>query len=454
MLQRWSRRTALWLMGSGAAATAMGWPLTGRAANSAPLLATQEQIEAEKMLIGLLADPDVKKLQAKIRAELAATPRGQMPDGAARLDEAIAQWTNSLIFGEMTDYRPYPAFLWGTDDTPRTWLGHTLGGVGTSGDNPDAIYRTAAIDGTGRYEVLGRLDRTNPAVQFVFEVDKSDIVKPAEMFAPGAQKPDVQSMVGMFTDKSLKLEPDGSFRITIGGPADGPNHVTTTPGIFAVGIRDLLSDWRQRPATLSIKRLDKTTPEPFDPAELKRRILADLPGYIGFWAKFPDIWMGGLKPNTIATPMQRYGGFGFVTGLRFQLKPDEAAIVTTNPGGAKYTGFQLNDPWMIQPDAKRYQLCLNLSQTKADPDGGFTFVISASDPGTANWLDTTGISDGFGIIRWQAVPPDLTKDGLVRGYKVVKLAELARMPNLIRISPEERRKQLAARAEAYASRTL
>ena len=49
-----------------------------------------------------------------------------------------------------------PAFLWGTDDTPREWLGHRLGGVGTSGDNPDAIYRTAGIEGGGHYEIRGQ----------------------------------------------------------------------------------------------------------------------------------------------------------------------------------------------------------------------------------------------------------------------------------------------------------
>ena len=44
------------------------------------------------------------------------------------------------------------------DDTPRTWLGHTLGGVGTAGDNPDNIYRLAYLDGAGRYAIEGKID--------------------------------------------------------------------------------------------------------------------------------------------------------------------------------------------------------------------------------------------------------------------------------------------------------
>ena len=54
---------------------------------------------------------------------------------------------------------------------------------------------------------------------------------------------------------------------------------------------------------------------------------------------------------------------GFVAGVNFSLAPDQAMIVNTWPGGAKYTGFQINDPWMIAPDARTRQVRLNSSQT-------------------------------------------------------------------------------------------
>ena len=52
--------------------------------------------------------------------------------------------------------------------------------------------------------------------------------------------------------------------------------------------------------------------------------------------------------------MGRVGGWGFVAGLRYDLKADEALVVTTHNGGSRYTGFQLNDPWMIPPDARKF----------------------------------------------------------------------------------------------------
>jgi hypothetical protein len=448
------RRTALQALGAGLVTGGLGGagPAFAAVGEASPLLATPEQIDAEKRLLALLQDPELKRIQAQVTAELAATPRGQTPDGRARLDEAVAQWTNSLLFAELAGYRPKPAFLWGTDDTPRSWLGHTIGGVGTSGDNPDAIYRTALIQGEGRYEFLGRFDLARRPAQLVIEMDRGDLAKPAQMMTPNPAHPDLGVQVALLTDRDLAIAPDGTFRLTIGPGAGGPHHIATEPGPVTIGLRDMLSDWDQRPCQVTLRRLDSDAPAPFDPAELTRRARADLADYIRFWARFPDHWMGGLKPNAYAAPAIRAGGWGAVSGLRYALGPDQALVVTTTPGGARYTGFQVIDPWMIAPDAHRNQCCLNLSQAKPNADGSFTYVVSPTDPGVANWLDTAGLHDGFGIVRWQALPPGATAAGLLRDFHVASLSEVAAM-DLPHVTPEARRKDIAARAHDYASRT-
>lgn len=448
---RTTRRTALTLLAGGIAAASTASPQIAKAAAALPRLATPEQIEAERVILSLLPDPALKQLQATLAAELATTPRGKMPNAAARLNGAIAQWTNSLLFGEISNYRAQPAFLWGTDDTPRTWLGHTLGGVGTSGDNPDAIYRSAVIDGGGQYEILGQIDLAHRPAQFQIEADAADMTQPAHLFGP-KKLTDTPSLA-ITTDRQMNIAPDGSFRITVNGPGPGSNNLKTPSGRVTIGVRDILSDWTQRAALLRIRRLDTVAPAQFSPADIRTHLLADLPGYIRFWSAFPDIWMGGLKPNSFAQPKKRPGGWGFVAGLRFQLAPDEAAAVTTTQGPALYTGFQIIDPWMIAPDARRHQCCLNLTQATPDADGAFTYVIAQTDPGVANWLDTTGLHDGFGIMRWQNIPADMTSDGLIRDYRVIKLADAPALPGIARITPEERRQQLAARVCGYNSRT-
>jgi hypothetical protein len=453
-----TRRHALALLGVTAAAGAT--PGLARAATAAqPWLATPAQVAGERMLLELLGDPDLKRLQASIRAELAAGPRAQgIPDAMRTLDGAIAQWTNSLIFAELLKDTARPAFLWATDDTPRDWLGHHLGGVGTSGDNPDAIYRTAGIDGGGRYEILGQYHPDSRPTQVLIEIHPVDLAKPSTMMTPTAtvdrksSSPDPHAAAQIDQSKFV-VDGQGRFRITLGGEADGPNHLPLPgPGFCSVGVRDMLSNWKQRASGLTINRLDRVDAPAFGIEQARKLMLADLADYIRFWAHFPDIWFGGLKPNTHSALQQRPGGWGFVAGLNFHLAPDEAMVVTTSPGGAKYTGFQLNDPWMIAPDARSIQVCLNGSQVTPNADGTVTYVIAASDPGATNWLDTAGLHDGIGILRWQAVPPGLSGDGLIREMRVIKLAEVAAIPGLPKVTPAQRRTQLAARKPDYETR--
>jgi hypothetical protein len=452
------RRGALaWLS---AGLTAATWPAIGRSetARTLPMLGTHQQLQAERFILHMLKDDELLALQRRIKAELLRSPIGQTREGADTVDRAIAQWTNSLLFAEACKHRQWPAFLWGTDDTPRHWFGYTLDGVGTSGDNPDAIYRTAVIDGSKQYEVMGWIDRERPAAQLVFETDRADMAQPASVIDMNGGKPDVVSAtLNLLTDRDLPIAADGSFRLVLGGEGEGPGYLKLKPGVITVGTRDLLSDWRQRPARLTIRELGVPQPrlafEALDYELLKRNALADLPGYVRFWSKFPEIWFGGLKPNSISEPLGRNGGWGFVAGCRFVLQSDEAIVVTTGRGGAGYTGFQINDPWMIAPDARRNQVCLNLSQVTPSPDGTVTYVIAERDPGVANWLDTVGCNAGMGILRWQAMPPGSSKDGLIHDFRKVTLSELAAMRQIPRITPAQRAEAVAARATAYATRT-
>jgi hypothetical protein len=443
-------------MSAGAASAAMRGPLGAFAASIAvgPVLATPEQIDAERILLRLLEEAALAQVQAKMKAKWLATPRARTADGAGRLDEAIAQWTNSLIFAELTRYREAPALLWGTDDTPRSWLGHTIGGVGTSGDNPDAVYRSANIDGDSLYEIRGKFDRTRRPTQLVLEIDTGSLTNPPKI--DYAKKPDVVTTVAMVTDRDLAIESDGSFRITIGGPGARPNHLATAPGLLTIGVRDMMPDWdRQRPSRLSVRQIGGKPAKRAGYDEIRQHVLDDLSGYVEFWAPFPDIWFGGLSGNKIAEPKGRNGGWGFVNGLSFDFSaPDDALLVTLNPGAAAYTGFQIVDPWMIAPDAKKFQACLSSSQAAQSADGSRTYVISMTNPGVANWLDTAGLHQGLGIMRWQAVPKDMTSQGLVRDFKLVKHADLAKMPELARVTPDQRQAALRVRAMAYANRTI
>ncbi|MCK9905012.1 hypothetical protein MXD63_33940 [Frankia sp. Cpl3] len=418
-----------------------------------PVLATSSQILAEESLLKLLDDPGLKRVQVEVRAELAATVRGQTRSGAATLGEAVSQWTNSLVLAEIGNSLPVPSQVWGTDDTPREWLGHVLPGVGTSGDNPDAIYRAAFLEGDRRYEVIGRFDLARKPAQLNIELHRGNKINPPPM---DLDKSDLTPLASI-TDRDLQIASDGSFRITVGPKAESPVHLQSAAGRLTLGSRDMLSDWDQRPSWMELRPLDDVPARSFDLEEIGRAACRDLLPYVRFWAKFPDLWFGGLKGNRITPAQGRSGSMaGFMAALSWDLVPGQAIVVTTDPVGAAYTGFQVMDPWMIAPDGKKFQASLNLAQTVPNPDGTFTFVLSGEDPGVANWLDTTGLDEGLGLIRWQAVPSGATVDPatLVRTFRVVTLSEVDALRELPRVTPEQRRAQLAARVDGYNRRTL
>ncbi|MGE3691002.1 MAG: hypothetical protein AB7F98_06445 [Novosphingobium sp.] len=443
-----TRRSAMALL----AATAAVAPLHARRPVY-PWLYSLDQWRSERFLLAIERDAEVKAIQARIRKDLAASARGKIPSAAATLDRALEMWTRSLIFAEVIHRTSRPFFVWGTDDTPREWMGHKLGGVGTSGDNPDAIYRTAGVEGGGRYEISGRFHPDSRPVQLLFEADAGDMARPQNIMpTAGGKHADIHS-ASMIDDKTLKVSADGSFRITVSSePSGGENHMQIPDsGYVMIGVRDMLGKWTDRPCKLSIRRLDRVPAEPWNISTVRARVHESLEGYIRFWSHFPDIWFGGIAANAKSALMERPNGWGFVGGLNFSLKPDEAMLVTTHPGGSKYTGFQLNDPWMIAPDARAKQVCLELSQTTPNADGTVSYVIAKSDPMAANWLDTDGMDDGIGIMRWQQIPAGLKPDGLIRDFRVIKLAEVPGL-KLPMVTAEERRRRVAARWADYSSR--
>jgi hypothetical protein len=192
---------------------------------------------------------------------------------------------------------------------------------------------------------------------------------------------------------------------------------------------------------------------PYTLADTRKHLLADLRASISFWSAYPNIWMGRLRLNTIAPARKRNGGWGFLSGLRFQPAPGQARAVTTMRGATRYTGFQLTDPWMIASDARQHQCCLNISQATPGTDGAFTHIISTTDPGVTNWLDTFGIHDGFGILRWQDVPSDMAADGLIRDLRLLSLADVAALPAVTRVTPTQRQQQRVARVTGNNDRT-
>jgi hypothetical protein len=85
----------------------------------------------------------------------------------------------------------------------------------------------------------------------------------------------------------------------------------------------------------------------------------------------------------------------------FDINPGEALIYETEvPKKCGYWSIELTDMLWSAIDYMNRQSSLNGYTAKLDKDGKFRAVISATDPGVPNWLDTAAYAKGTIVGRW------------------------------------------------------
>jgi hypothetical protein len=328
---------------------------------------------------------------------------------------------------------------------PHEWFGMKVPGSRIGGDNPDNSYRIIPVDGSARYEITGRRFANPPSdVTFTLVADYS-----------------TSKTLASLDGRDLKLAEDGSFTITIDPrPADGrTNHIQSKPNALYLFIRDSRGDWRQLPNALTVKRLDPPSAPPLTERQLAERaadVMVDQVPLVYFWTRLGS----GGAPNTMNPPFRpgvAAGGLASQvnTNGTFQLKDDEAAIVTIRPAGAAYRNIVLQDYWYRTIDYPHRTSSMNNTQGLPNPDGSFTYVVSIKDAGVYNWLDTGGLHLVMAMHRWQGLPHDAAGEPAI-DVKLVKLKDLARtLPKGTKwVTPAERKQQLSERLASYSVRLI
>jgi len=123
----------------------------------------------------------------------------------------------------------------------------------------------------------------------------------------------------------------------------------------------------------------------------------------------------GLKPDIGESPLLY--GFGF-----FALEPDEAWLIECDVPAEGHWSFQLYSRWYESLEFQHRQSSINRTQALIDDDGRFRAVVSATDPGTVNWIDSEGHLQGCLIYRWLRC--NVTPTATARAVKLSNLAEL------------------------------
>jgi hypothetical protein len=312
------------------------------------------------------------------------------------------------------------------------------------GPNVDQNARRAVISGEGTYRVSGNMGACD---EFIIQV------KTGEMHTGGSR------ICAETSASRLGLKHDEDFEVILSPTKQPGNWLEIDPSASLVHIRDYYFDWQARmPAAFVIERLDtqgvpKPETSPDMVAKMLDAALNQFENSIVYWNDYMRT-RAGQRAELNAFEPARYVPEG-VQDIRYsdasiQLADDQALIVEVDPNDSDLWDIQLyNLAWFESLDFPNRCTSLNHHQAHRDADGHIRVVISARDPGVANWLDTEGRPGVCGSIRWWRIK----QQPLVKST-VVPLADVraALAEDTPAFSAEQRAEQRRARAAHVAWR--
>ncbi|MCV7283173.1 DUF1214 domain-containing protein [Mycolicibacterium flavescens] len=251
----------------------------------------------------------------------------------------------------------------------------------------------------------------------------------------------------------LKPDADGNFEVALSADEQEGNWMRVEGEHPTLVVRHFFYDWdTEKPSSLQIERIgDAAEPPDRWPAggsSVARQIEA-LGEFVHDNLKFFLDFNAGPPANGFLPPIDRSDMGAAAENRpvigRYELEPDEALILEVEPPRGVYWSYSVGNAWWETIHYGRHQSSLNAHQATIDSDGILRVVVSASDPGVANWLDTAGHSNGAMILRCVR-----TETAPTPSARVVKFADvMSELPaDTTTVSAEQRAATLAARRRA------
>ncbi|MBB3046226.1 hypothetical protein FHR99_000462 [Litorivivens lipolytica] len=266
------------------------------------------------------------------------------------------------------------------------------------GDNPDALYLGAPVNGVETYRLHGILGSARFIAITVLEEGET----------PWGGK----VIASLFRD-DIATDSEGFFELHL-SPEPKPedfqgNWIQTTHRTYRLTIRQFFADWlNEEPMQAVIDCLSVSAPPEPPKSELQserlQKAIQWLRWSVSYWVEQINKWRAQpnaffayneLDNNTIdATP----GGLPLIANWR--LASDEVAIVRVTPPQAQYWAVEFGNFWWESMDY-RYRLCsTNCHHAVLESSGELILVIADQDPGVPNWLDRSAYREGYITFRW------------------------------------------------------
>lgn len=428
-------------------------------------LATEDQLAAEQQVRQIVNTPFVQLAKVVLMAawyveavKNFAAVGGPDFTNLSQLNQAATEFANQSATEFLLLNSNDPKLLLQVNP-PHSWNGQNAGGTRIWYDNPDTVYRFTGINGASTYKIEGKVAGYDPA-------DPST--------HPTSANTNFSVLTGIngvtaanLNGEELSIRDDGTFTIVVspnGAPANpekGMNYIKAPANSTILATRNTLGDWNtETPMTLTI---DKTAGPPsslfsqiggfaipvIGEAVVKNPLLTSLVSIVPAFDRAPLLLSSaetallmlvtGISgentymsvatatgaPNTLSQPQHnaQFLSTQLQSAGYFQMKDDEAMVITVYPGDAEYFVVPVTNDWTITNDTRNQQTSLNNSQAIKNADGSYTIVVSKSDPGVANWVSTGGLNQGTISMRFQGVDPASTDNPRVV-TRVVKLSEV------------------------------
>ncbi len=283
-------------------------------------------------------------------------------------------------------------------------------------DNPDNRYESATINPAHDYRIYGTRGT----------VDYLGFGTVANHYGSGGN----METTSYVDARELSIDDDGTFELIISQREHPGNWLAMGNGTNQVNVRQTFQDRvNERRAELKIERIGTgdDRPQPLSAEKLERGLLGAVDSIKNITKLFED-WSESFLPieNQLPPADQAYcqliGGDPniFYFHSYWNIADDEVFVIDapTIPECQTWN-FQLDNWWMESLDYVNHTIHVNKHTAVYNDDGSVRVVVSHTDPGVPNWIETAGHNNGTMCWRWigASVHPELE-------YKVMKLKDL------------------------------
>ncbi len=264
-------------------------------------------------------------------------------------------------------------------------------------DNPDNRYESASINPVYDYKLSG----TRGTVDYLgigtvnnrYSIDGT------------------METTGYIDAREMQINDDGSFELILSQQPHDGNWLPMSDKTNSVNVRQTFQDRKNEiAADLHLERIGASDDRPAPlTAEALDRGLQGAARFVTRTAKLFEDWAESFLPinNQLPPADQAYcqllGGDPNIYYFHsaWELADDEVFVIDAKTIPECQTwNFQLDNWWMESLDYRFHTIHVNKHTAHYNDDGSVQVVISHTDPGHPNWIETAGHNMGTMCWRW------------------------------------------------------